>query len=167
MTETTPDASAPIFTLSESLPWYKKSATKWISLLALVLAVIGIYHCSRAVTADFRLAKGAVDRFHAEFNAGTFGQIYADSAEGLRHHSSEAELVELLAAVQRKLGNVVNSEREQAVSVNNNNGVTTVNLAYQTTFTQGRGEEKFVWEIEGGKALLLNYTINSRDLILK
>ena len=114
-----------------------------------------------------KLAEDAVDRFHEQFNASTLNQIYEESAGPSRDAASREEFVEFVSTVRRKLGNVVDSKREPDMSENTRNEFTTLNVTYRTTFAQGQGEEKFVWQIKNGKALLLNYTISSRDLILK
>ena len=35
------DAPAPIFGLTESRPWYKRAASKWLVLAALALVILG------------------------------------------------------------------------------------------------------------------------------
>ena len=153
--------------LAKSLRWNKKPAVRWIGIPALALAIFGVYHVNRGFWADVKRAENAVDRFHGQFNAGSINQIYEESSGGFRDATREKDFVELVSTVRRKLGNVIDSKREADMSENTRNEFTTLNVTYRTAFTQGQGEEKFVWQIKDGKALLRNYTINSRDLILK
>ena len=150
-----------------SPPWYRRPATKWVGIPLLVLAVFGIWHCGRAVTADVALAESAVGQFHEDFNANGFERIYMGATNEFRKDISKSDWIALLSAVQRKLGNVVHSQRETQWSVNSDSGGTFVRISYQTDFTSSRGQERFVWKIENQQARLFNYTVNSRDLILK
>lgn len=160
------DAAPPIFTLSESQPWYKKAATRWLAVAGLVVLILLIWHCSKAAFADVRIAKQAVDHFHQHFNAGQFENIYDEASDQLHNVNTKAQFVELFSAIQRKLGSVVRTGEPRYVVNANTNG-TSVTLTYQTEFTNGSAEEKFVWSLKGGEAILNGYTINSRELVVK
>jgi len=68
--------------------------------------------------------------------------------------------------VQRKLGKVTQTTTV-GFNVRTFNFTTTVDLTQNTTFEQGTGVETFEFEMAGGKAVLVGYHINSKDLILK
>ena len=71
-----------------------------------------------------------------------------------------------MGAVQRKLGKVTQTSTA-GFNVRTFNFTTTVVLTQSTTFEQGTGTEAFTFQMEGEKAVLVGYNINSKDLILK
>ena len=80
------------------------------------------------------------------------------------------EFTEFLTAVHRKLG-LVTSTTNKGWEVNTNLSIdagsrTVVVMEQETRFDHGTGLETFSFFIEDGKALLVGYQINSRDLII-
>jgi hypothetical protein len=71
-----------------------------------------------------------------------------------------------MSAVQRKLGKVTQTSNA-GFNVRTFNLTTTVVLNQNTTFEQGTGTEVFTFQMNGEKAVLVGYNINSKDLILK
>lgn len=108
----------------------------------------------------------AVVQFHNQFNAGQYHEIYAQSDAGFRKAASEADTLALFEAVRRKLGTVKNSTQTRW-QMNSTPGGTMVSLAYDVEFSEGKGTEEFVFHLNGDKALLYNYHINSPLLITK
>lgn len=108
----------------------------------------------------------AVVKFHDQFNAGQYHEIYAQSDDGFRKATSEADALALFEAVRRKLGTVKNSTQTRW-HVNATPAGTMVSLAYDVEFTEGKGSEEFVFHLDGDKALLFNYHVNSPLLITK
>jgi len=51
--------------------------------------------------------------------------------------------------------------------INASTNGTFVTLTYKTDFTHGSAQERFIWTLTGGKATLIRYNIDSRDLIVK
>ena len=108
----------------------------------------------------------AVVKFHNQFNAGQYHEIYAQSDDGFRKATSEADALALFEAVRRKLGTVKNSTQTRW-HVNATPAGTMVSLAYDVEFSEGKGSEEFVFHLDGDKALLFNYHVNSPLLITK
>lgn len=132
------------------------------SLPALLAAVLA--GCS--MSADVGLAERQVVQFHQQLDAGQLQQIYAEASDRLRRATSEQDMQNLLAAVHRKLGDVKSSVRG-AWSVHAGTTGTFISLSYQTHFSEGDATERFDYQLEGDKALLAGYHINSNALIEK
>jgi hypothetical protein len=111
-------------------------------------------------------AEPAVAKFHQQFNDKQFAAMYAESSQKMKDAATEQELTELLDAVHRKLGAVKDS-KSTGWHVNTTTDGTFVTVTYDTTFTDGAGSEQFIFEMDGDKATLVNYHINSKELITK
>jgi len=133
----------------------------WIGLLLLAVLLGG---CSFAEDKD--RGERAVVRFHELFGTSRYAEIYVDTTEGFREAATEAEFVEFLGAIRRKLGNVRESELT-GIEVNWDSDGTSIYLSYDTTYELGKATEQFVWVVEGEKARLESYQIDSKDLILR
>jgi hypothetical protein len=133
----------------------------WIGLLLLAVLLGG---CSFAE--DKGRGERAVARFHELFGTSRYSEIYTDTTEGFREATTEAEFVEFLGAIRRKLGEVRETELT-GLEVNWDSNGTSIYLSYDTTFELGKATEQFVWVMEGEKARLESYQIDSKDLILR
>ena len=139
--------------------------TKRILLLTLIAGMlVTVSSCS--LTKGKEIGEHAVVQFHNQFNAGQYREIYAQSDEGFRKATSEADTVALFDAVRRKLGSVKNSN-QTGWHVNATPTGTLVSLTYDVEFSEGKGTEQFVFHLSGDKALLFNYNVNSPLLITK
>ena len=134
-------------------------------MLAFIAALIVVVN-SCSLTKGKEIGEHAVVQFHNQFNAGQYHEIYAQSDEGFRKATTEADALALFEAVRRKLGTVKNSTQTRW-HVNSTTGGTRVILAYDVEFSEGKGTEEFVFHINGDKALLFNYNVNSPLLITK
>jgi hypothetical protein len=108
----------------------------------------------------------AVDAFHRQLDAGSFEAIWQDGDVMLRQNASEAQFRLLLAAVHKKLGKVVKSERA-GWNVNYGTGGTIVTVTMNTQFEHGTGIETLTFHAQGDRLDLAGYTINSNDMMLK
>jgi hypothetical protein len=160
------DAPAPNFGLTESRPWYKKTTTKWLVLVVLALLILGMWRCGTRAFAGAKVAKQSVDRFHGQFNRSEYHEIYVEATEEFRGAGREPDTNAFLGKVHEKLGDFVRSDEPTYFANVSNNG-TFVTLTYRADFTRGNAQEKFVWRIDGDQARLLDYRIDSRDLIMK
>lgn len=133
----------------------------WIGLLLLAVSLGG---CSFAEDTD--RGERAVARFHLLFGASQYAEIYADTTESFREAATEAEFVEFMSAVRRKLGNVRACERT-GLEVNWDGDATTIWLSYETAYEVGIATEQFVWVLDGEKTRLDGYQIDSKVLILR
>jgi hypothetical protein len=112
------------------------------------------------------LAEPAVENFHAQFNAEKYSDIYKAADEEFKKSVTEKEFIELLAAINRKLG-TVNKSDSAGWRVNTTTAGTFASVSYNIEFRDGKGTESFVFRITDDKALLYNYNVNSPLLITK
>ena len=110
-------------------------------------------------------AEEALDDFHYDYNANNLVNIYENAHKEFKQSATEEEFIQFLGAVHRKLGPVVSSSNS-GWNVNSYNLKTYVSLTQKTTFESGSGVESFTFRIKDGKATLLSYNINSKDLII-
>ena len=142
-----------------------KRTTKHLIMLTLaVLAVASQLSCG--VKKGKENAERAVEKFHAQLNAGQFQQIYAESDDAFKKAATEEQALQLFEAVRRKLG-TVQQAKLSGWHVNATTGGTAVTLGYDVDFSEGKGTEQFVYHVTGDKALLFNYNVNSALLITK
>jgi len=113
-----------------------------------------------------KAAEQGVADFHKICNEGKFAEIYAAGHSTFKSATKEKEFLDFVGAVQRKLGKVTQTSNV-GFNVRTFNFTTMVVLTQSTTFEQGTGTETFTFEMDGDKAVLLGYNINSKDLILK
>jgi hypothetical protein len=134
----------------------------WL-FLAVVVASFGFSGCG--MKADMKTVDAAVEKFHAQLNAGNFDQIYADTNEALKQASSREEFVKLLGAVHRKLGAVKSSSRGNFFENWGTSGKI-VRTSYPTEFEgDSAAQEEFVFQVGGDGATIRGYHINSNALI--
>ncbi|MGH8101942.1 MAG: hypothetical protein ACREIW_11645, partial [Chthoniobacterales bacterium] len=91
---------------------------------------------------------------------------YAQADDALRSASKQEDFLAFMGAVHGKLGKVQSAARK-GFFVNFNTSGTRVRLNYDTKFDGGDATEEFLWRIQGNKALLVGYHINSNALVLK
>jgi hypothetical protein len=115
---------------------------------------------------DLANTESAVVKFHAQLDAGSFDQIYADSGAAMKKATSQQKLVDLLSAIHRKLGNVKNSNR-QKFFMNWGTAGKTVRVNYATQFDADSAEEEFAFLVDGDDVKLVGYHINSEALVTK
>jgi hypothetical protein len=111
-------------------------------------------------------AEKAVNEFHERLDKSDFEGIYSATHSDFKAAETEKEFVALLDAVHRKLGTVKNSEKV-GWRVNSFNFKTDVILNYKTIFIGGDAHESFTYRMDGDKAILRGYNINSQTLIVK
>lgn len=128
-----------------------------------LLSVGLLQACSSS--ADFDKAEAAVTRFHMELDGGQYAGIYAETADDFKKATAQADFTRLLEAVHRKLGATKSSERVNW-KMNYGTGGETIALFYKTSFTGGDAQEAFVYRMDGDKAELYGYNINSNALIV-
>jgi len=135
------------------------------TLLAIFLASASLLTGCGAVKGTASAEK-AVNEFHEQLDKSDFKGIYSATHPDFKVAETEKDFVALLDAVHRKLGTVKNSEKAGR-SVNSFNFKTDVILNYKTMFTGGDAYESFTYRIDGDKAILRGYNINSQTLIVK
>lgn len=138
---------------------------KTISLV-LVLSLALFAASCRGMFKGKKAAEQAVADFHKLYNDGKITEIYSAAHSKFKSATTEKQFLDFIGAVQRKLGKV-NQTSNAGFNVGTFNFTTTVVLNQSTTFEQGTGTEVFTFEMDGDKAVVVGYKINSNDLILK
>ena len=126
------------------------------------VAAVVLSGCSMGT--DLPLAGGAIDAFHQALNNGDFHGIYAASSPEMRRAASESDLTKLLAAVHRKLG-LFQSGKMQGFQDSETTSGHFVIERYAAKYAQGDASETFTYRIDGARASLAGYNINSTALI--
>lgn len=135
------------------------------AVAALVVAVVaGLVHSGRTLMRDSDLAEAQVPGFHRALDEGRYAALYAAGAEELKKSTGQDDFVALLGAVHRKLGAITTS-RKLSWHVNFGTNGTYASLAYDTQFERGEATEQFLYRIQGGKAHLAGYHIESAALV--
>jgi uncharacterized protein DUF3887 len=138
-------------------------------LLLLNVSVFLLLNCScsiKGITKGKEISESSVEQIHNQYNAGRLDEVYAQADEEFRKSTSEKDFLTLFEAVHRKLGAVKQSE-QSGWNVNATTSGVIVTLAYDVDFDEGKGTEQFVFRVNNGKAMLLNYNVNSPLLIIK
>ena len=112
-----------------------------------------------------KLSDNGIQQFQAQLNSGQFDQIYDSASDAFRASGNKEDLIKLLQAVHRKLGDA------GSYTLNNLNVTATptgtyVTAAYSTTFTGGEAVETFTWLTSGQRVVLNRYNIQSMKLIV-
>jgi hypothetical protein len=97
-------------------------------------------------------------------SAQQFDQIYTETSDEFKKATTAQEFVDLLSAVDRKLGSVKRTTKN-AWNVNFHSSGTFVTLGFKTQFERGAGDETFTYRLADGNALLVGYHITSNALI--
>ncbi|MCY3020850.1 MAG: hypothetical protein NTW87_17675 [Planctomycetota bacterium] len=111
-------------------------------------------------------AAAAIVHIHEQMNQGQFEEIWNESDAKLRAATPKEKYLEFMNAVKKKLGKVVSSQNA-GWRVNNINATTSVIMTEKAKFEQGEGTEVFTFVMDGEKAVLVGYNIQSRDLVVK
>jgi hypothetical protein len=136
-----------------------------IGLLLLLVGAIIAPGCTGMLKGKEAGAKGIAE-FHKLYNDGKIAEIYAATDAQFKKATNEKQFSDLLGAIQRKLGKVT-ATNDAGFTVNTFNLTTRVVLSQDTTFERGKAKEVFTFEMNGDKAVLVGYNINSNDLITK
>jgi hypothetical protein len=135
------------------------------TLMSLLLISLFVYGgCGDALKAK-SAAETAVGEFHQMYNEYRNQEIYENAHSDFRGSSNYEQFESFVSALQVKLGQVMSTET-RGWKVNSTNFVTTAILQQETHFELGEALETFTFRVNGQKAVLLGYNINSRDLIM-
>jgi hypothetical protein len=126
--------------------------TLFVTLLLLVSATS--VSCSlKSLTAGKQASERAVAQIHKQLDEERYGEIYTGAHEEFRKTSKEPDAIALFEAVHRKLG-LLKVSNLSGFYVNATTGGTFVTLNYNTDFTEGSAAERFVFKMDGEKAVL-------------
>src|SRR5262249_24134709 len=136
------------------------------TIYAPVLAMLVVVGMSCSLQKGKATGESAVAKFHSQFNAEQYHEIYGQTGEGFRKATSEPQMTEYLKAVHRKLGEVKDT-KQIGWHVNATTDGTQVFLAYKTSFSEGDATEQFVFLVSGDNSALFRYNIESPLFITK
>lgn len=139
-----------------------KAMTGLLRMMPVVPVLLALAGCN--IKQELNRADAAVASFHGKLDREQYDQLWSSSADGMKKASPQPEFVRFLKAIHTKLGNV-NATHETGFNINENNGVTSVTVSYDTDFEKGKANETFVFLEEGQRLELLNYNINSMALV--
>jgi hypothetical protein len=139
---------------------YMNIFLRHLKRVLIIALVIYLSSCS-SIDKQEAIAEHAVDLFHNRFNQEAYKEIYNLTGDELRKQASEQKLTELLITMRRKLGIVRQSTRLEWRVEYTPTGVK-VGLNYRTEFAEGETIEHFVWDINGEKAILNGYYIDTQ-----
>lgn len=108
-------------------------------------------------------AERAVGEIHAQYNEGKFVDIQKAVHAKFPLGRSEENLPELMQKMKTKLGKVTGTSNA-GVNIKTVNSTTTVTRQQKTKFERGTANETFTFQMEGDKALLTGYQIESAQL---
>ena len=130
--------------------------------LALCVA-ISLAGCS--IGANTKAAEQGVASFHEAMNAGQHAVIYDGSSSEMKSAISRDEFIKLLNGLQGKLGKFKTGKTANW-NVNSGTGGTFVTLNREAQFEKGPGTEEFVFRMDGERAVLAGYHVNSNLLVV-
>ena len=133
------------------------------AVLALIVICVSVIACG-GLTEGKAAGDDAVKEFHSLLDEGKFAEIYAASDQQMKDAATQEELEKLLNAIHTKLGKVKESTN-RGWNVRQFNLTKSINMVQETVFENGKGTEEFGFIVDGKKATLVNYHINSMDLI--
>ncbi len=129
-------------------------------------AALGAVLSACSVPLDTAQVEAAVEKFHAQLDAGESAVIYAATGDEFKKASPQQEFVPLLDAVHRKLGHS-GTAVQNGWKVNYGTSGRFITMDYRTTYAAGEASEEFVFRLLPSGPLLVGYHINSNALILK
>jgi hypothetical protein len=134
-----------------------------IRLLCALLAAILVAGCSSSE--DLAAVRSQISHFRDQVAARQFEQIYAEASEDLKKSTTEKQMVDILAAIERKLG-AVKDAQDNGWKIDFRTSGTVVTFSLKTQFEKGNGIETFVYRFSGKEPLLVGYHVNSNELII-
>jgi hypothetical protein len=117
--------------------------------------------CSPGV--DSRVARDAVDQFHAALNLRDSGAVYDALTDEAREITSRQQVAVALDTISEALGEHQSSRTLRELRRRSNTG-RYVALTIESSFSKGVAQEHVVWRIAGERAELTSYSVRSTRL---
>lgn len=139
------------------------------TLFVMILISVSVLSAScsfKALTSGKESSERAVDEIHRQLNEEQYIEIYNAAHEEFRKASKEPDVIALFEAIHRKLG-LVTTWSLSGFNINATPGGVFVTLNYNTQFVEGSATEKFIFKMNGDKAILCRYDIDSPTLITR
>ena len=135
---------------------------KWAAVVA---AALGLFAGCADPTQGKEIAEPEVAKFRALMQAREFARLYDSTGDEFKAATSREQGIALFSAVHRKLGPLESAR--QVNSAVNTRDVTTVVLIYASDYRDGDATETFTYQVEGGKAQLVGYNIQSLEMLIR
>jgi hypothetical protein len=135
----------------------KRSACLGIAVVALSLLGHG---CGKSR----ETAETGTQTFRKRAARGEFASIYGEAAPEFKKSATDVQFAKLMEGIGRKLG-AWQSSNTPAWRVFSGTGGRTVTLRYASQFQNGGANEEFIWRIQGDRAILVAYHINSPSFL--
>lgn len=131
--------------------------------LVALFTCVALAGCSAG--SDVPAAEHGIVSFHADLNAGNFNKIYDGGGPELKSATSKERFLKILTAVHSRLGTYRSGK---AVGWNDNltTGGHFVSIRFQATYQKGSASEDFGYRMDGNRATLIGYHVNSDALLL-
>jgi len=126
----------------------------------LEVAVVALSFLGHGCTKSRETAAAGTEAFRKHAARGDFSDIYREAAPEFQKSATEADFAKLMAGITGKLG-AWQSSNTPTWRVFSGTGGRTVTLGYASQFQKGGANEEFIWRIEGDRAILVAYHINS------
>lgn len=134
--------------------------------LTLSLAILAFLVLGCSTIKDTKAVDPAIEKFHTQYNAKQFKEIYEQSGDMMKDAATEKDMVELLEAMHRKLG-TYKTGKFASWHVNSGPLSSQVRIEYDSEFTDGNGTETFIFSVAGEVVKLEGYYVNSKEFLLK
>ena len=121
-------------------------------------ALLALAGCSAG--ADLPVARAGVDKVHSQLNGGQCAEIRDQASTEFKELSSAESwktVCDQLAAGLGKFVSLAQVGWNDEVGTNGH----IIRINYDSEFEKGKAQEQFLFRIDGGKAVLVGYHVNS------
>lgn len=138
----------------------KRGRWKWFLAVAIAILLVLMWRCGSALYEGQGLSYIAVATFHTHLNSGEFEDICNEADEGFASRDKRDELLRVLEAVHRKLGEA-GATNLTNININATTNGTFLSANFATAFAQGEAREEFIWKKSGRTLKLYRYNVVS------
>jgi len=124
------------------------------------IAVLALSVLAEGCTKSRETAEAGTQTFRRRAANSEFTSIYRAAAPEFQQSTTEAAFAKLMEGIGRRLG-AWQSSKPPAWKVFSGTGGRTVTFGYASQFEKGPANEEFIWRIQGDRAILVGYHINS------
>jgi len=121
-------------------------------------ALLALAGCSAG--ADLPVARAGVDKLHAQFNGAKCPEIRDQASTEFKDLSSAESWQTMCDQLTAGLGKFVSLAQTGWNDEVGTNGHI-IRLNYDSVFEKGKAQEQFLYRIDGNKAVLVGYHVNS------
>jgi hypothetical protein len=116
-----------------------------------------------------QVAKRSIDRFHSQLNAEKYSEIYREAHPNMKSSQTESDFVAYLSHIHRLYGNfkrTIDSTSSFSRFVHTRDfgfrqSSGTAMIGLDSVFERGVCMEVFEWQVENGRAILVDYKCGS------